>query len=183
MEQLAFGLVAAVLLYSALRVVSDENLVHTVLWLGVTLATTAAAYVLLHAPFLAAIQIILYTGGALTLMLFGVMLTQRVESVEVPNAAAGQGRAAVVAALLFGVIAAAVVKTPGLPDSPPIDVPVRALGKSFLTTHLLAFEVLSVLLLTAMVGAIVLARKADPAPEPTPEPKPEAHDAHGEAHP
>ena len=75
MEPIAFGIVAACLLLAALFVVTSKNLVHAVLWLAVTLASTAALFVLLQAPFLAGIQILLYTGGVITLMLFGVMLT------------------------------------------------------------------------------------------------------------
>ncbi len=165
LAQIGFMVVAAVMLFSALRVASSHNLVHTVLWLATTLVSTAVAYVFLEAPFLAAIQLILYTGGVLTLMLFGIMLTQRNEGVEVPNESAGRGRAFVVAAALFGLFTAAVLKTDTLPHAPGPPVPVEAIGKSVLGPHLLAFEVLSVLLLAVMVGAIVLARRHDHAPE------------------
>ena len=174
---------AAVLIYSALRVASDGNLVHTVLWLGVLLATTAAAYVLLGAPFLATIQLILYTGGALTLMLFGVMLTGRHAGVTVPNDSRPGGGALILAAGMFGVLAAAIMGTKGLPASPYVPVSTRALGASFLTEHLLAFEVLSILLLVAMVGAIVIARKSDPAPAAEDAPAANAGPVHAVAPP
>lgn len=162
LERIGFGVIAAVLLLSALRVVTTRNLVHAVLWLAITLATTAAAYVMLQAPFLAAIQLLLYTGGVLTLMLFGIMLTRRVEGVNVPVESSGQGKGAALAAALFGLMATAIMQTPNLPDAPAPAVGARELGKSFLTDHLLAFEVLSLLLLAAMVGAIVIARGRDP---------------------
>jgi len=165
MAQIGFGIVAAVMLLSSLRVVSSDNLVHTVLWLAITLGATSAAYVMLGAPFLAAVQLLLYTGGVLTLMLFGIMLTQRNEGVRVPNEATARGRGFALAAALFGVMAAAVVRTETLPTSPRVEISVESLGHSFLTRHLLAFEVLSILLLVVMVGAIVLARPKDPAPE------------------
>ena len=168
----AHALLFAALLFAALHVVTSANLVHSVLWLGVSLALTAVVFVLLRAPFLAAIQIILYTGGALTLMLFGVMLTQRIDGVVVPNESNGQTRGAVIAALLFGVIAGTVMRTRTLPNAAPVDVGARELGRSFLTTHLLAFEVLSILLLAAMVGAIVLARTKDPTPSAPTDPYP-----------
>jgi len=68
-ERIGFAIVALGLLVSALRVVTSKNLVHSVLWLGATLVTTAIAYVMLSAPFIASIQILLYTGGVITLML------------------------------------------------------------------------------------------------------------------
>ncbi len=164
MVQIGFGIIASVMMLSALFVVTSRNLVRTVLWLAVALASTSVAFVMLHAPFLAAIQLILYTGGVLTLMLFGIMLTQRHDGVEVPNESTAHARGLVTAAILFGVMAAAVLRTDGTPASPRVDISVEAIGQSFLTTHLLAFEVLSILLLAVMVGAIVLARPKDPLP-------------------
>jgi NADH-quinone oxidoreductase subunit J len=163
MNPIGFGIVAACLLLSALFVVGGRNLVHSVLWLAVTLATTAVLFVMLSAPFLAGIQVLLYTGGVITLMLFGVMLTRRQEGVMVENETT-EGRrfpAAVTGALMFGVIAAAIHKTENLPNNPGRLVSTQEIGNSFLTENLLAFEVLSVLLLAAMIGAIVVARKLD----------------------
>ncbi|MBK8996326.1 MAG: NADH-quinone oxidoreductase subunit J [Myxococcales bacterium] len=163
MDPIAFGIVAACLLLAALFVVTSKNLVHAVLWLAVTLATTAVLFVLLQAPFLAGIQILLYTGGVITLMLFGVMLTRRHERVFIENETSSGRRVPgiLAAAVLFGVIASATYRTPGLPAGPGRNVGADEIGKAFLTEHLLAFEVLSILLLIAMIGAIVLARKAD----------------------
>ncbi len=163
MLQIAFGVVAAALLFSAFKVVTTRNLVHGVLWLGLTLATTAAAFVLLKATFLAAMQLLLYTGGVLTLMLFGIMLTARVEGVEVPVESDNRGRAALLAVGVFAVFAWTILNTP-MPTAPGAAFSAQAIGASFLTDHLLAFEVLSLLLLAAMVGAIVLARTGDHAP-------------------
>ena len=160
-----FGLLAVVTLYSGLRVVTTRNLVHTVLWLGMMLAATAALFLLLRAPFLAAVQLILYTGGVLTLMLFGVMLTHRDRGfTAVPNESRDRVRAAVLAGTTFAVLATAILGTTDLPDRPPVDVPTQQIGEAFLTEHVLAFEVLSLLLLAAVLGAIVLARRQDPNP-------------------
>lgn len=162
----AFIVVAAVMLLAGYRVVAARNLVHTVLWLGLMLSGTAAAFVLLGGPFLAAIQLMLYTGGILTLMLFGIMLTRRKHTLDVPNEQHHKGRGALLAGGLFAVMAAAILKTDlGAFATAGPAISTKALGESFLTTHLLAFEVLSVLLLAAVIGAIVLARPKDPAPE------------------
>ena len=161
-EQVGFTLVAGVLLGSGWRVVRSRNLVHTVLWLGMMLAATAVLFAMLQAPLLAAIQIILYTGGLLTLMLFGVMLTQRDAGfVTIPNAAHREGLAGFIASAGFGMFALAVLRTPELPDQRAAPMPVRELGALFFTHYVLAFEVLAVLLLAATLGAIVLARRAD----------------------
>jgi NADH-quinone oxidoreductase subunit J len=163
MEQVGFGLIAACLVLGALFVVSGKNLIHCVLWLGVTLATTAVLFVFLGAPFLAGIQVLLYTGGIITLMLFGVMLTRRHEHVFIENEASPRRRvpAFVAAAGFFGAVASASYRTADLPNRLGEPTPTAAIGRSFLTDHLLAFEVLSMLLLAAMVGAIVIARRLD----------------------
>jgi NADH-quinone oxidoreductase subunit J len=163
-DKIGFGIIAACLLLSALFVVGSKNLVRSVLWLAITLATTAALFVFLGATFLAGIQILLYTGGVITLMLFGVMLTRRHEGVFVENETSPSRRvpAALMAAAVLGVIAGATYRTPNLPTSPGRAPTTEEIGRSFLTEHLLAFEVLSILLLAAMIGAIVLARKLDP---------------------
>lgn len=185
LEQVSFVVVATVLLFAAFRVVTAKNLVHTVLWLGLTLAFTAVVFVLLRAPSMAAIQIILYTGGVLTLMLFGVMLTHRDAGfVTVQNPSHRFVPGALLALGVFAMMAGAITRTPALPDAAPVDITVQSLGESFFTTHVLAFEVLSVLLLAAVLGAIVLARKRDagedteekgpslPTRKPLPEPGP-----------
>lgn len=168
-EQIGFGVIAASLLASALFVVASKNLVRAVLWLGVSLVMTAVLYVFLEAPFLAGIQVLLYTGGVITLMLFGVMLTRRQEGVHVPNQDSPRRRlpAAAVGACLFGVLAGATHNTRGLPKAPGPVATTEQIGNSFLTEHLLAFEVLSALLLAAMIGAIVLARRHDAGAEPS----------------
>lgn len=164
--QVAFGVVALVMLGAASRVVTARNLVHTVLWLGLTLATTAVLYILLNASFLAAIQIILYTGGVLTLMLFGVMLTHRDEGfVAVQNPSGRFAAGALLALGVFAMLGGAILRTPGLPSTQAAPVSPAALGEAFLTQHVLAFEVLSVLLLVAALGAIVMARRRDAGEE------------------
>lgn len=167
MQQVGFGIIAACLLLSALFVVSGRNLVHCVLWLGVMLATTAVLFVFLGAPFLAGIQVLLYTGGVITLMLFGIMLTRRHERLMIENETTAARRlpALLLAAGFFAAVAAASYRTPGLPSVPAAPTATDEIGRSFLTEHLLAFEVLSILLLAAMIGAIVLARRHDHASE------------------
>jgi NADH-quinone oxidoreductase subunit J len=148
----------------ALFVVLDRNLVHGVLWLGLTLLVTAGLYVQLDAPFVAAVQLLLYAGGVVILLVFGVMLTRHGDGVEVPSQFGSPLRGLLVAVPLFGVMAWAILKTPQLDAAAP-PLPVATVGRSLMTDFVLAFEVLSVLLLAGMIGAIVIARRRDPGEE------------------
>lgn len=174
-EAIAFGIASALAVLSAILVVRTSNLVHAALWLGVTLLVTAGLYAMLGASFLAGIQVLLYIGGVITLMLFAVMITRRHEGLVVPADSGGRGRAAAAAIALFGVVAAAIRATPGL-DGPPriegtaaAELPAQAttadVGRALLGQHVLAFEVVSVLLLAAVIGAIVIARRRDQDPQ------------------
>ena len=176
-ERLLFGAVSTVLVFSALMAVGTRNLVHAVLWLGLSLATTSMFYIMLQAPFLATLQLILYTGGVLSLMLFGVMLTRRgaeLEGVSLSNESSGRMRALPIVAVMAGLLVIAVGRTPLTERTGGQSLPspeVAEIGRQILSRHLLAFELLSVLLLAAMVGAIVLARRKDAAAEATDDPR------------
>jgi NADH-quinone oxidoreductase subunit J len=159
-----FGVVSLVLIGSALMVVRARDLVHTVLALALTLLTTAGVYVQLHADFLAVTQVLLYTGGIVTLMLFAVMLTQRISSAKVElGASHNLARGAVVGAAIFGGTAFAVVTGTNAGPLPDTKADTQALGELVLTDLVLPFEVLGVVLLAAMIGAIVLARRDGPS--------------------
>ena len=165
MEDVAHIVVFGLLLVSALQTARVRNLVHAVFWLASTLIVTSVLMILLSAPFLAGIQIILYTGGVITLMLFGVMLTHRDPDTAIPNPVHRPAAAAVASTTLLAILLVAIWNTPELaPDAmqPTFEVTAADIGAMFLGEHLLAFELLSVLLLVAMVGAIVLARRSDP---------------------
>lgn len=156
-----FAVVALLLVGSALMVVLSTDLVHTVLWLAVGLVTTAVVYVALSADFLAAAQVLLYTGGVVTLMLFAVMLTRRLAGAGVAvTRGHGWRRALVLSVATLGLVATAVLGSGGgRHPTAPMAADTRGLGKLFLTDLMLPFEALSLLLLGAMVGAVVLARR------------------------
>lgn len=166
LAQVGFVIAAIAMLASAFKVVTTKNLVHMVLWLGLTLANTAVLFIMLDAAFLAAIQIILYTGGVLTLMLFGVMLTHRDAGFTgIANPSHRIGPGLVLAVAVFSMVAAAVLRTPIAPAADVALVTTADLGVALFGEHVLAFEVLSLLLLGAVLGAIVLARKRDAGDE------------------
>lgn len=158
-----FSIYAGILCASATAVVRTNNLIHSVFWLAATLIMTAGLFLILDAAFLAGIQLILYTGGVITLMLFGVMLTQRDAGTDIPNPISTELPAAWSASLLFGLIMTGIWFDPGLGRMIPDEqLGPEEIGRLFLTDHLIAFELLSILLLASMIGAIVLARRTDP---------------------
>jgi NADH-quinone oxidoreductase subunit J len=161
---IAFIVLALVILTAALQVVRSSDLVHTVFWLALALIGTAGLFVHLHADFIAAVQVLLYTGGVITLMLFGVMLTRRISGVRIAVGSKNVFGGAAIAVATLGLIATAIMKDPmtQVATADAFTPDTEALGAVFLTDLMLPFEVLSLLLLAAMIGAITLARKVDP---------------------
>ncbi len=155
-----FYVVAAVLVLSSLAVVLLRNIIHSALSLAVSFLAVAAVYVLLRAEFVAFVQIIIYAGAVMVLLLFAVMLTHRANS-PFSNPPNTQARwAGLVAILVFLGLAGTFVGTqwPVQAEGLPADV-TSALGDLIFGQYLLAFEVASLLLLAAMIGAIVVARE------------------------
>ncbi len=162
MLHLVFGIIAAATLGCGLMAVTSRRLVHSVLWLAMVLVATAALYVLLDATFIAAIQVILYAGGVITLMLFGVMLTEQGAEPGVPNPSHRGIAGGTFAVVVFGILATAIHRADPGQLTLGRGASTREIGRALLLDHLLAFEALSLLLLAAMIGAIVLARRRDP---------------------
>lgn len=162
MTAIAFAAISAVLIISALLVVLTENLVRAVYWLALALLTTAALYAMLDAGFLAGVQVLTYVGGVVTLMIFGVMVTRRHDGAAIPSPGASQFRSALVSIGAFMAMASAIVSS-NLDELAvrSTHVSVQALARSLVDEYLLAFEAASVLLLAAIVGAVVLARRTD----------------------
>jgi NADH-quinone oxidoreductase subunit J len=155
------GVLAALLLGSGVFVVRSTNLVHSVLGLGVTLSATALLYALLEATFLAGVQILLYVGGVVTLMIFGVMVTRRHEGLAVQSESRNEIRGLLGGGGLFVVLALAILESE-LPSRPTGPAPsTSSLASALLGPHVIAFEALSLLLLAAIVGSIVIARRRD----------------------
>jgi NADH-quinone oxidoreductase subunit J len=159
-QQVAFGIIAAAMCVSAVRVVTTRNVVHAALYLVVVLAGAAAIFVLLAAEFVAVVQVLVYIGAIVVLFLFGIMLT-RAEIGRLSDLDNDQRwLAAIVAAFLFGVLGFFLYDTVG-----DVRVPERTVqttgevGDSIFATYVVPFEVISVLLLAALVGAVVIARK------------------------
>ena len=158
---IAFGITAAFMIFSAVKVVTTKNIVHAALYLVLVLAGVAANYILLQAEFVAVTQILVYIGAIVVLFLFGIMLTRAPlgRSDDLDNAS--QRPFAILAALaLLAVLAGSLIATfKGHKVSFTSSNSVQAVSDSIFSQYLIPFEVASVMLLAALIGAIVLARK------------------------
>jgi len=163
LEMIGLAAVTAALAVSALYVSTGKNLVHSVLMLAMLLFSTAILFVMLNAPFLAGIQVMLYAGGVVTLMLFAIMLTRRSGGVAISNDTVNGRRipAGLLCGALFALLCWAIANTHDFPDGGNPQLATRQLGTTLFTEQALSFEVLGALLLAATIGAIVLARKRD----------------------
>jgi len=154
-----FFVLAVFTVAAALLVVLARNIVHSAVALIFSFCGVAGIYVLLDAEFLAAVQVLIYVGGITILLLFAIMLTTRIASrTEVFNEqvwASALVAVGITAILVYASLAG--IRVSG--DAPVTPDTTSALGRLLLTTHVLPFEVASVLLLAAMVGAIILARR------------------------
>ena len=160
-EHVAFGIIAAAMIVAALRVVTTNNVVHAALWLVVVLGGAAAQYVLLAAPFVATTQILVYVGAIMVLFLFGSMLTRARIGRERDLNNRYRAPALLVSLALVGMLGWVLVDqfhASKLPTDAPV-IGTAAVSDSIFGPYLLPFWALSFVLLAAVVGAIVLARR------------------------
>jgi NADH-quinone oxidoreductase subunit J len=155
-----FYLVAIITIGSAFMVAFSRNIIYSAFSLLGTFAGVAGLYVFLGADFVAAVQLLIYVGGILVLILFAVMLTHRITDVEVTNRAAGRIPALIITGVLIYLLIDTVRETPWAKAKEIIYQPTTAkIGDLFLESYLLPFELASLVLLAAMIGAVVLSRK------------------------
>ncbi|MET0921177.1 MAG: NADH-quinone oxidoreductase subunit J [Acidimicrobiia bacterium] len=163
-QNIAFWIIAIAMGLAAIGVVRSQNVVHAALYLVVVLAGAAAQYILVAAEFVAWVQVLIYIGAVVILFLFGIMLTRApmrpVGSLDNPQRLAS----AVVSLFLFGVLTALLVNAYGgkeikINDSLLVIGNTNTVGTSMFNTYLVPFEVVSLLLLAALIGAVVIARR------------------------
>ena len=152
-EALGLGGVSVLVLGASLGVVLARNLFHAVLWLALALVGTAGLFVLLHAEFLAAVQVLLYAGGVVTIVVFAIMLTERLvgDSIRQTNRGISAGRWW---PRPFRRSRGDDLRAPRAAPPPPPDLTTATLGRAVLTEWVLAFEVLGILLVAALLGAL-----------------------------
>jgi NADH-quinone oxidoreductase subunit J len=159
-ENVAFGIIAAAMAVGAIGVVRTQNIVHAALFLVVVLAGGAAQYILLGAEFVAWVQVLVYIGAVIVLFLFGIMLTHA--PMHPTEKMDNNLRAwALLPSLLIAVVLGGLLIDAFGNDKIHLDAPTpnAAITNSIFRVYLIPFEVVGVLLLAALIGAVVLARK------------------------
>ena len=161
--QFFFYLLAGLAIASGVLVITRKNPVHSALALILTLLSLAGLYLMLYAPFVAGVQIILYVGGIMVLFLFVIMLVN-IERSEREKQFNQQWIAGVAAALaLGGLFVAIYVKGQSLfsaPMKPPLEAQnTQKVGEMLYSAYMFPFEIASLLLLVAIIGAVVMAKK------------------------
>lgn len=159
---IAFYFFAALTIVSAALVVFLRNIVYSAFMLLLTFFGVAGLYVFLGADFLAGTQLLLYVGGILILIIFGVMLTRKVMDVKVRASAVNYGPGLLLSGLFLVILLTVAFRThwPTVALSAPQPT-TKTIGSLLMTDYLLPFEAASLLLLGALIGAALLARKGE----------------------
>jgi NADH-quinone oxidoreductase subunit J len=160
LEYLIFGVAALITLGAGIAVVTEKNILHSAFFLVLSFFGVAALYVMLEAPFLAVAQILIYIGAIAVLIIFAIMLTRRLLSEDLIQRNAQWFWSALGALAFFGVLTLIIfeVNWPVVQTAVPED-PIVQLGEGLLSTYLIPFEIASVLLLAALIGAIIVGRE------------------------
>ena len=160
MADFVFWFIAIFTVISALTVVVNNQLLYSAIALLFTLFGVAGMYIFLWADFIAGVQLLVYIGGINVLIIFGIMLTNRISSVRLSQTNVQQGIGGVISLWTFIMLTVVITKTqwyqsPGIEPSSTV----YELGTLLMTKYLLPFEAASILLLGALVGAAILSRQ------------------------
>ena len=167
-DLMVFSMLAGLICGSALLCALSQDIVRSGFALLGTFGGIAGLYAFLGADFLMGAQLLIYVGGILVLILFAVLLTQRIQHLDVTNKSVGLPAGLTIAAIIAGGVSLVALKTPW--PTGPVRTPnptTARIGDAFLTDYLLPFELASIVLLVALIGAIVIARReVRPAGDP-----------------
>lgn len=157
-----FWFIVLLTLGSALTVVLNEKLLYSAIALLFTLFGVAALYVFLWADFLAAVQVVIYVGGILVLIIFGIMLTNRITSVNISHTSMQRGVGGIAVVGVLVILGLMILNTPWyqVVHVEP-EQTTASIGTLLMMDYLLPFEVASLLLLAALIGAAMLSRRAE----------------------
>ena len=162
LETVGFGVVATALLASSLAVVLTPNLFHAVLYLAVALVATGVVFLLLDQPFLFAVQLLLYAGGVVTIVVFAIMLTERLVGERITQTSRYLVNGALVAAAVFAGVVGFLIQAPaGAPRAAQTVDPTASIGRALVGPFAVTFELLGVLLVAALLGALYFARSEE----------------------
>ena len=162
MDNVAFGLIVALSLGSAFVVVLSQQLLYSAIALLFTLFGIAGLYIFMWADFMAGVQIIVYIGGILVLLIFGIMLTNKISSVNISHTSSQKSVGAVIALGVLGLLIPMILNTSWyqLSSKEPSQT-ADSIGRLLMMEYLLPFEVASLLLLGALIGAAMLSRNTN----------------------
>ena len=160
MSDIAFWVIVGITIGSAFMVVQSKSLLYSAYALLFTFIGVTGLYIFLWADFLAIVQVVVYVGGILVLIIFGIMLTNKITSVNISHTSMQKSVGAVVVIGFIGLLGYMILNTPWLVLSnvEPSDT-TSAIGRLLLMDYLLPFEAVSLLLLGALIGATTLSRK------------------------
>jgi NADH:ubiquinone oxidoreductase subunit 6 (subunit J) len=163
LDKIVFAVLALWVIGSAILVVTVRNIFHSLLFLVMTFLGVAGVYLLLSADFLAAVQVLVYIGAIVTLIMFALMLTHRVMSRSLVQTLSQWWLALPISVGVLGILIRIFVMHPWAYPIEPQGPTTGIIGQALLTKYLLPFELASIVLLVSMVGAIILAKedKAD----------------------
>lgn len=162
LDVFAFWAIAIVLVGAALAVVLSKNLFHSVLWLALALTGTAGIFLMLDAEFIAGVQILLYAGGVVTVVVFAIVVTERLVGTKLSHTSRNVFRGALVSGAFLMLVLRWIGNTPLPLDRVAVTGDLtKAIGASVLTRYVLPFELLAVILLVALLGASYFARPED----------------------
>ncbi len=162
MDNIAFGLIVAITLGSALMVVMSQQLLYSAIALLFTLFGVAGLYIFMWADFMAGVQIVIYIGGILVLLIFGIMLTNKISSVNISHTSLQRRVGAVITLGVLGFLIPMITKTSWLQLSSEEPAQTAdSIGRLLMMEYLLPFEVASLLLLGALIGAAMLSRNTN----------------------
>ncbi len=161
MADFIFWMIWALIVASAALVAFGNNLIHSVFALMGTFLGVAGIYIFLNADFIAVTQIVVYVGGILVLLVFGIMLTNKIQSAQISQSSVQKGLGVLVVLGVLAIVLTAVLPHNWVGGTTPMafDDTVKGIGRLLFTDYLILFEIASVLLLGALIGAATLARK------------------------
>jgi len=161
MADFIFWIIWALIVASAALVAFGNNLIHSVFALMGTFLGVAGIYIFLNADFLAVTQIVVYVGGILVLLIFGIMLTNKISTAQISQSSVQKGLGVAVVLSILAIILTSVLPHDWTGSLEPMafEDTVEGIGILLFTDYLILFEIASVLLLGALIGAATLARK------------------------
>ena len=161
LEAAAFWTFAAVLVGAGLAVVLSKNLFHSVLWLALALVATAGVFLTLDAEFLAAVQVLLYAGGVVTVVVFAIVVTERLVGAKLSHTSRRVAASGVACAALLALLVRAIERADLDLVKPAAGDLTRQIGMTLLTRFALPFELLGLLLVVGLLAASYFARPED----------------------